>query len=159
VPGLVNRSTSGPKTNVVALPQRPDPVGGLRFQVKLPGVEIGRFRKVSGLGVEVEVKEYMEGGVNDFVHKLPTRFKYQNVILERGVTFEIGLLEWLRRTRADAQRVEMTVTLMGPDNKPVTSWAFLEAYPVKWTGPELDASSNQIATEKLEVAHSGLSTP
>lgn len=155
----LNRSTSGPRTNVVALPKRPDPVPELRFKVELPGINIGRFKEVSGLGVEVEVKEYMEGGVNDFVHKLPTRFKYQNIVLKRGVTFEIGLLEWLKRTRNDARRIDMTLTLMGPNNKPVQAWSFAEAYPVKWTGPTFNAGSNQIATETLEVAHTGFKTP
>jgi phage tail-like protein len=155
----LNRSVSGPKTNVVALPRRPDAVGEMRFKVDLPGIQIGRFREVTGLGVEVEVKEYMEGGVNDFVHKLPTRFKYQNIVLKRGVTFEVGLLRWLERTRRDTQRVDMTITLMGPGTKTVASWAFAEAFPVKWTGPNLNAGSNQIATETLEVAHAGMKIP
>ena len=47
-----------------------------------------------GLAVEVEVKEYNEGGINDYVHKLPTRIKYPNLVLKRGVTYEDALLDW-----------------------------------------------------------------
>ncbi len=50
----------------------------------------------------------------------------------------------------------MTITLLGPGAKLVRTWAFLNAYPVKWTGPNLNAGSNQIATETLEVVHNGL---
>jgi phage tail-like protein len=35
-------------------------------------------------------------------------------------------------------------------------WDFIGAYPVKWSGPELDAASNQIAIEALELAYESL---
>jgi phage tail-like protein len=135
---------------------QPDPVAELRFRVDLPGVSIGRFRECTGIAVEVETKDYMEGGSNDFVHKLPTRLKYPNIVLKRGVTHEDALLKWFWESAQSVQRKEMTITLLGPGTKPVRSWAFLNAYPVKWTGPNLNASSNQIAVETLEVVHNGL---
>jgi phage tail-like protein len=135
---------------------QPDPVAELRFRVDLPGVSIGRFRECTGIAVEVETKDYMEGGSNDFVHKLPTRLKYPNIVLKRGVTHEDALLKWFWESAQAVQRKEMTITLLGPGTKPVRSWAFLNAYPVKWTGPNLNASSNQIAVETLEVVHNGL---
>jgi phage tail-like protein len=134
----------------------PDPVAELRFKVDLPGISIGRFRECTGIGVEIETKEYMEGGSNEFVHKLPTRVKYQNIVLKRGVTHEDALLKWFWDSRNSVQRKEMTITLLGPGTKTVRTWAFLNAYPVKWTGPNLNASSNQIATESLEIVHNGL---
>jgi phage tail-like protein len=45
---------------------------------------------------------------------------------------------------------------MGQDGKAVRSWVFNEAFPIKWTGPNLNAGSNQIATETLEIVHAGL---
>jgi phage tail-like protein len=141
---------------VTAGSARPDPVAELRFKVELPGMSIGRFRECTGIAVEIETKDYMEGGSNDFVHKLPTRVKYPNVVLKRGVTHEDALLKWFWDTRTTVQRRDMTITLLGPGAKTVRTWAFLGAYPVKWTGPNLNASSNQIATETLEVVHNGL---
>jgi phage tail-like protein len=153
----LNRATSnGGPVPVAKLPNRPDPVGELRFQVDLPGVNVGRFRECTGLAAEIEVKDYNEGGVNDRVHKLPTRMKYPNLVLKRGVTYEDALLKWLYKTQREAQRIAVTVSLMGPDGRPVRSWAFADAYPVKWTGPNLNASSNQVATETLEIVHAGL---
>jgi phage tail-like protein len=32
----------------------------------------------------------------------------------------------------------------------------MNAYPVKWTGPNLNANSNAIASETLEIVHNGL---
>ena len=134
----------------------PDPVAELRFKVELPGLSIGRFRECTGISVEVEMKDYMEGGSNEFVHKLPTRIKYPNVVLKRGVTHEDALLKWFWESRFTVQRRDMTISLLGPGAKLVRTWAFLNAYPVKWTGPNMNAGSNQIATETLEVVHNGL---
>jgi phage tail-like protein len=151
----LNRATngSGPVAN---LPARPDPVGELRFKVQLPGVDLGRFRECTGLAAEIEVKDYNEGGVNDHVHKLPTRMKYPNLVLKRGVTYEDALLKWLWKTQQEAQRINVTVSLMGPNGQPVREWVFQEAFPIKWTGPNLNAGSNQVATETLEIVHAGL---
>jgi phage tail-like protein len=151
----LNRATngSGPVAN---LPDRPDPVGELRFKVQLPGVDIGRFRECTGLAVEIECKDYNEGGVNDHVHKLPTRMKYPNLVLKRGVTYEDALIKWLWKTQHETQRVNVTVSLMGQNGQAVREWVFNEAFPIKWTGPNLNAGSNQVATETLEIVHAGL---
>src|SRR4051794_40060584 len=92
----------------------PDPVGELRFKVDIRTKNIGRFRECTGIGLEIETKEYMEGGSNDFVHKLPTRVKYPNIVLKRGVTYEDELLRWIWATRTQAEQVEMTISLLGP---------------------------------------------
>ncbi len=152
-----NRATRSPgPMPVAALPNRPDPVGELRFKVALPGVDLGRFRECTGLAAEIECKDYNEGGVNDRVHKLPTRIKYPNLVLKRGVTYEDALLKWLWKTQRETQRIAVTVSLIGPDGEDVRSWSFQDAFPIKWTGPNLNASSNQIATEALEIVHGGL---
>jgi phage tail-like protein len=152
----LNRSTNGRPIAVTSLPNRPDPVGELRFKVDVPGYNVGRFRECTGLAAEIEVKDYNEGGVNDRVHKLPTRMKYPNLVLKRGVTYEDALLRWLWKTQRETQRIAVTVSLIGPDGEDVRSWSFQDAFPIKWTGPNLNASSNQIATEALEIVHGGL---
>ena len=38
-------------------------------------------------------------------------------------------------------------------------WDFKEAFPVKWTGPDLRADSGSVAIESVELAHRGLSRP
>jgi len=138
-----------------------DPVPELRFKVELtvPGGPIGRFQEVTGLAAELEVKEYPEGGMNDFVHKLPTRVKWPNIVLKRGVTHEKGLLQWFWDTRVsgvEANVKSVKLTLKGPGSEDVRTWALQGAFPVKWTGPTLNASSNNIAIEQLEIAHHGL---
>jgi phage tail-like protein len=137
----------------------PDGVAELRFKVSIPAGSLGSFREVSGIGVEVETMDYAEGGNNEFVHRLPVRLKFQNVVLKRGITHQRVLLDWFNATRSqgiEAKWGEVTVTLMGPRGESVQTWSFKEAYPVKWTGPTLNATSNQIAKETLEIAHAGM---
>lgn len=137
----------------------PDGVGELRFKVSLPSGSLGSFREIAGIGVEVETMDYAEGGNNEFVHRLPVRLKFQNVVLKRGITHQRALLDWFNQTRqhgVEAKWGVVTVTLMGPKGESVQTWAFKEAYPVKWTGPTLNATSNAIATETLEIAHAGM---
>jgi phage tail-like protein len=124
--------------------------------VKIVGLEIGRFARCSGLGVEYEVLEYAEGGNNDFVHKLRGRARYQTLTLTRGVTHEDALLTWFFKYEKAPQRPAVTVELWGQGaDMPIRSFSFAEAFPIKWTGPELAADGNQMATETLEIGHVG----
>jgi phage tail-like protein len=137
----------------------PDSVTENFFKIKIKGVEVGRFRECTGIAMEVEMKDYNEGGNNGFVHKLPTRIKYPNLVLKRGVTHESALLDWIEETRKQARQSELTVTLMAAGNREVRQWAFQNAYPVKWTGPNLNSGGNAIATETLEIVHQGFRVP
>ena len=133
----------------------PDPVGALRFLVKADDCTIGRFAHCHGLSAEYEVEEYAEGGQNAFVHKLRGRMRYPNLVLSRGITHESGLMDWFLQTKQAGERGNISVSLLGPDGKPVRRWGFEGAFPVRWEGPVLNARSHTAATETLEIAHRG----
>lgn len=126
---------------------------------------MGVFKSVSGLEVTFEVLEYAEGGNNDFVHHLPGRIHYPNLVLSWGMTIESALQDWFFQTHAKADLREMTLTLYkrspngeGDDSQKRT-FVFADAYPVRWTGPTIrgDAPDTWSAWEEtLEIAHSGL---
>ena len=99
--------------------------------------------------------EWQEGGENRFVHKLRGRAKYPNIVLKRGITHEDALLGWFQKCQTKMDRREGHIDLLGDDGKPVRRFAFEGAFPVKWTGPNLNAASTNIATEQLEIAHTG----
>jgi phage tail-like protein len=128
------------------------------FVVDLQGlnVKLGYFTQVTGFSSQVDVLEYPEGGQNTFVHRLPTRTKQGNVTLKRGViTDDKALVEWYTKTVVQAQPVTMVVTLKDTMEKPIRTWNFRNAYPIKWTGGDLNAGGNEFLTESLEVAHNG----
>ena len=55
-----------------------------------------RFSEVSGLSVEVGTEDVPEGGENRFVQKYPTRTKYPDLVLKRGLLTNSAVWDWVR---------------------------------------------------------------
>jgi phage tail-like protein len=146
--GTESTGAGGPGTRI-------DPVGEMRFRVEIAGVEIGYFSECTGLSAEHEVMEYQPGGAPSPI-KLRGAIKYPNIVLKRGITTEDALIKWFFEAQAPEERPEMTITLFGPELKPIQQWVFNGAFPIKWQGPSLNAGSNNAATEQLELGHAGM---
>jgi phage tail-like protein len=115
---------------------------------------------VSGLGSEIEIEDYREGGVNGFAHKLPGTTSYDNIELKHGLTAISTLWNWYHNTsRGVIQRKNGTIMLLDPQQIPVMWWNFRNALPVRWTGPTFDATSDEVGVETVELAHEGLTMP
>lgn len=136
-----------------------DKLGENHFVLEITGLAIGAFREITGLQMEREILEYTEGGHNDFIHRLPGRVKYPNLVLKRGVTNQDELMKWFWQTQDTPERKDVTVKLVDPSTQVMRTWAFKQAYPVKWIGPNLNAGSDSAATEQLELVHAGLVVP
>jgi phage tail-like protein len=120
-------------------------------------VTLGYFTQVTGFSSQTDVLEYAEGGQNTFVHRLPSRVKQGNITLKRGViSNEKALIDWYTKTVVQVQPVTLVITLNDTEDKPIKVWNFRNAYPVKWTGGDLNAAGTEFLTESLEVAHSGM---
>lgn len=135
---------------------RHDPLSGFNILVEIDGVPAGAFTECSGLVSEVEVVTYREGG--DFrTRKLPGLAKNPPLVLKRGFVLDRSLWEW-HRTALDGnlQRRSGTIVLLNAKREPVARWRFVEGWPSKWVGPELNAQSSAIAIETLEIVHEGL---
>lgn len=134
-----------------------DPTGTFRFWVEIDSLLVAGFTEVSGLQSEVEVEEFREGGVNDYVHRLPRITKYPNIVLKRGVTSSDNLWNWYEKvTEGNINRKNGSIILLSQQGLELWRWNFFDAYPVKWAGPELRSSSSEVAVETLEITHRGL---
>jgi phage tail-like protein len=133
------------------------PGQSVHFRVRIDGEQdLGAWSKCDGLSVEYEVKEYMEGGENAFVHKIPGRAKYQNIKLTRVVNKEsVKVAVWLTSLQAMVKRQTAEIAALDGKGETIATWTLKGVYPAKWTGPSFDAGSNQIATETLELVHNG----
>ena len=139
--------------------ERENPYLDFRFTVELDGLIVGGFSEVEGLEIEVETEEYEEGGVNHFTHTLPTRVSYPNLVLRRGVTDSEAFWSWMTESvHGPAERKTGRIILLDSTGREVKGWEFLEAYPVRWGGPEFAADQGNVAIETLEIAHNGLRT-
>jgi phage tail-like protein len=120
---------------------------------------LGIFRTLSGLEVSFDVYEYAEGGNNDFVHHLPGGVRYPNLVLSWGITVDPLLQQWFFKTHVQAELQDITLTLTaekGDSSTDLRTFAFTDAYPVRWSGPVLASDSSDMWGETLEIAHGGL---
>ncbi len=126
--------------------------------VLLPLVAAGAFQEVTGLGAQLEVVSYPEGGRNDSVHQLPLRHSWNRITLKRGVVRDRLLWSWYQTGLADSlgARRDGAVIMLGADGTPVMAWAFHGGLAAKWSGPDLHAEQNAVAIESMEIAHEGL---
>jgi len=116
---------------------------------------------VHGLESSITTEDRAEGGVNGYTHKILKATTYPNLVLSRGVTGTDSLWSWYDRTaRGIIVRKHGTIMLLDAQRQPVMWWDFLDALPVKWTGPAFDAAQDgQVAVESLELVHRGLVKP
>lgn len=141
----------------MAANERKDPYSSFRFLVEIKGVVVGSFSEVSGLQAETETEDYREGGVNDYVHKLPKITKYPNLVFKRGITESDALWKWHQDVvNGKVERKDGRIVLLDSEGNEKWHWTFEEAFPVKWAGPDFKADSNAIAIETLEVSHHGI---
>jgi len=142
----------------VATGERTDPYLAFAFLVELDGLLVGGFSEVTGLQREIEVQDYREGGVNEYIHKLAGPVRYpSNLILKRGLAGPEAW-EWHdNAARGNITRRNGAIVLQDSAGEEAWRWTFLDAYPVRWTGPELRAATAAVAVESLELVHRGIS--
>ncbi|HVG96860.1 MAG TPA: phage tail protein [Chloroflexota bacterium] len=139
---------------------RNDPAASYHFRLDVSALpDVADFTECSGLEMQVKFDEVREGGNNLFVHRLPTRVEYGNLVLKRGLVRRNEFFTWCASivTQNKVKRQNVTVHLIDRATKStLVSWTFLNAYPVKWSGPSFKANSTEISIESLELAHEGL---
>jgi phage tail-like protein len=140
-----------------------DPPFAGHFTLTVDGVEIGTFIEISGLSVSVQTDTLVEGGQNQYQHRLPKGLTWQNIVLKRGVTKSDSLFQWLQDCSGDGfsgngNRLKpkpATISVLDQTGAPVRTWTIEGAFPVKWSGPKLAATAKDLAVEELEVCHHG----
>jgi phage tail-like protein len=121
------------------------------------GLVLGGFAECSGLESTLETFDYLEGGVNDRVHRFPTRLSYSNIVLKRGVGLSEDLWLWHQEfVEGKGKRRDGLIILQSDLRVPVKIWTFSRGLPVKWSGPSFNARTSDIAIETLEIAHEKL---
>jgi len=142
---------------VAEVARRADPFLGFRFEVRVDDLPLGGFSECGGLQLETEVLDYAEGGLNTSLHKLPVRTKQTNIKLKRGIA-DRSLWDWhAELVGGVVRRRSGSIRIHDPNGgQVVAEWQFHRAYPVKWVGPELNATQNQVAVETVELVHEGL---
>ena len=125
----------------------------------------GGFQEVSGLDVEMDVKDYEEGGRNDAIVRRVGRAKYQPLVCKRGMFGPAGgeaepeLWQWFQDVVGGVRpvrRYDGTVLVQDQSGGTMATWQFFRAVPSKLVGPQLNAKTGEVAIEELHLAHEGL---
>lgn len=117
------------------------------------------FQEVSGLKVELQTETVVEGGQNRFEHRLPTRTKYSNLVLKRGLVMKgSALATWLGASFGNIGIRKMVpknlvVMLLDASAAPLAVWRVTGAYPVRWEHDAMKSQENQLMLETLELAY------
>jgi len=118
------------------------------------------FQRVSGLGASMATSPLEEGGRSLSSQPLPRKIEHDNLVLERGMIVGSPLTLELNAAMSPIKfrHSNVLVTLLDNTRAPIASWLCIKAYPVKWSVSDLDATSNSIVIERLELAYQRLQT-
>jgi len=118
-----------------------------------------KFQRVSGLDVENEPIEYRSGDSPTFSRvSMPGMLKYSRVTMEKGIfSKDNKMWDWFSEIKMNTiKRKPITISLLDEGGSPTMVWKLENAYPTKITGTDLDAEGNDVAVEKIVIAHEGL---
>jgi phage tail-like protein len=134
------------------------PPTGFYFQVNIPGIQgtnEGSFQEVSGLNIKLGKEDIKEGGENRFVHRLPSRPQFENLVLKRGMVTGSALLDWIEDATEQFTFSPKTVVviLMDENSSPLVSWQFNNAYPVSYQVSPFKSQEGALVVETVELCY------
>ena len=133
------------------------PHGKFRFRVEIDGLTAGGFSEVTGFDASIDVIEYREGDKVQTPLKLPGLKKYGNITLKQGIMDSDVLYKWMEEGfENDVDRKTVTITLLDITGQDAASWQVINAWPSKYTAPDFNATSSEVAVETLELVHEGM---
>jgi len=134
------------------------------FKMVLNGSEnAGMFREVSLGASETEVIDWKSVDAQGipFIRRVPGINKAGNITLTRGVDENKVLWEWRKKVidkgvEDPSVRCDGTITLHGSDGAQIAAFSFKQGWPIKLDYGTANAGGTDIAVEKCEIAHEGL---
>ena len=138
--------------------RKKDPLTNFHFYVDIESVFAGTFREVSGLSTENPVIEYWHAGPKGDTRylKMPGRLKVNDITMKTGTIDDtLSLHKWRKEIEdgnVDKNRKNGTIWMFNQANEPVAKWDFTDAWPIKISGPSLNAGANETAVEELTIA-------
>ena len=138
------------------------PATGFYFKIEVEGItdtSDNSFKEVSGLSLELGSEKLIEGGVNNFTWELPTQVSSSNLVLKRGVLSKKSkLIKWIEASiNTDYSKAlelkNIVVKLFSAKGKPMITWTFNNARPVKYQVSDFDSMKNEVLIETMEFTY------
>lgn len=137
---------------------RPEPYRAYNFALLIEGSVSGGFVSLSGLGAEVEVIRYREGGGGQAVRHLPGLVTHAPVELRYGITQDPALWTWFRSAEAGTL-LRRNISVVQYANDGLTEahrWNLYDAWPSAFRVGAMNALANEIAIESLTLVYDRL---
>lgn len=130
----------------------------MRFSVVVDALtDLGNWSKASGLEVSWDLVEYRAGDARNDRWIFPGVTKYPTVKLERAADKDASKKVHTYLNSNSFKYAEQTakITLFDSGGVLVMDWTLQRAMPIKWSIVPFDGAGNRVATETLELAHTG----
>lgn len=140
-----------------------DPYHTFRFRVKWDNQYVAGLTKMGALKRTTEVVEYREAGVNITSRKLPGKSTFDNVTLEKGVTYDTAFEDWANAVNDFAShnvtnlgefRKNITVDIFNEAGQKALSYNLYRCWVTAYQAlPDLDAGANAVAITTVTLAY------
>ena len=136
------------------------PIPAFYFNVSIPNIDTEMaFQEVSGLDSDHDIIEYRAGNSPTFsTVKMPGLKKGSDVTMKKGLFVnDARLMEYFQQiTMNTIERQDIVITLLDEQQAVQFTWTLRNAFPMKLTGPSLNAQASEIAIEEITFAHEGI---
>jgi phage tail-like protein len=152
------------------------PLTKMNFFVSVDEIdEMAAFNEVTGIEATVEVIEFRQGNAHSLAPvKIQGLVKHGNITLKMGYTrgqaFKKWIIDCVSEVRGETPRRNITIELIdiadGAPDKAVDKvsdgglvWLLKGAWVTKYTGPDLNSTTSEVAIESVEIAYEELVIP
>jgi phage tail-like protein len=139
----------------------PDLTTTFKFALQVDSVDLGYFKKCSGIVSETEIIEFKEATKDGkmVIRKVPGAMKWGDIELERRIDSSLALWQWRKQIiDGDVDTARRHGSIIAYDSKgtEVARWNFEAGWISKWKGADFDAGANEVAVESVTITHEGL---
>jgi phage tail-like protein len=137
---------------------------------------VAAFNEVTGIDAAVDIVEFRQGNAGSLSPvKIQGLVKHGNLTLKMGYTRSQDFKTWIQKCvssqrEEETPRSNVTVELIDiNEGSPAAivesvgdttlTWIFTNAWVAKYTGPDLNSSTSEVAIESVEIAYEELTIP
>jgi len=151
------------------------PLTKMNFLVSVDAVTgVAAFNEVTGVESSVDVIEFRQGNSSSLAPvKIQGLVKHGNVTLKMGYTRNQDFKTWVQNCvserRGETPRRNVTIEMIdinegapqqiAEDPTGPLTWILKDAWVAKYTGPDLNATTSEVAIESVELAYEELVIP
>lgn len=131
------------------------------FVVDIDGLGTMSFQKFSEPTIEITPYEHYEGG-SVIPYSGPARVKYADVTLERGVTGDRAIYDWVQMVIEASSglglvnplfRRNFAITQQDRDGSTLRRLSFFNAFPTEFNPGEWDNTSDDVNIERIKLKY------